>query len=185
MTASLNALVVCMVCAAGVFGWWVGRQSDRPLNDQTPSKNGPSQEETLRLNVLGQFFGYLCAIFYLGSRLPQILLNYRRKSTEGVSILFFLFACMGNLTYVLSILAFSPICRNRGHCRVGEARDIYARYILVNASWLLGSIGTLLLDLGIFLQFFIYQSIPALAHEDAVVDAIASPLAPSRPGADP
>ena len=184
-TASLNALAVCTVCATGVFGWWVGRQSDRPLNDQTPSEKGRIQEEKLHLNVVGQIFGYLCAIFYLGSRLPQIWLNYRRKSTEGISILFFLFACMGNVTYVLSILAFSPICRNPRHCAVGEARDIYARYILVNTSWLLGSIGTLLLDLGIFVQFFIYRSVPATANEDAVADAIVSPLARSRPRADP
>ncbi|CRK25504.1 hypothetical protein BN1723_013587 [Verticillium longisporum] len=84
---------------------------------------------------------------------PFILLNYRRKSTEGVSMLFFLFACLGNLTYVLSIFAYDPHCGRHG-CAPGRG---YARYILVNLSWLAGSMGTLLLDMGIFVQFFLYR----------------------------
>ncbi|KAK1769316.1 PQ loop repeat-domain-containing protein [Phialemonium atrogriseum] len=115
---------------------------------------------TLAFNVWGQVFGWLCAVLYLGSRLPQLLLNWRRKSTEGVSMLFFLFACLGNLTYVLSIFAFEPRCRAGGpgtKCLPGEASTIYGRYMLVNLSWLAGSAGTLLLDMAIFVQFFIYS----------------------------
>ncbi|KAJ5134407.1 hypothetical protein N7526_005772 [Penicillium atrosanguineum] len=103
------------------------------------------------------------AVLYLGSRLPQLLLNYRRKSTDGVSLLFFLFACIGNLTYVLSILAYSPVCQGRTKntrhvkCRPGEASELYGRYVLVNLSWLIGSFGTLLLDMAIFVQFFLYR----------------------------
>jgi solute carrier family 66 (lysosomal lysine-arginine transporter), member 1 len=71
-------------------------------------------------------------------------------------MLFFLFACIGNLTYVLSIFAYKPQCRTKV-CDPGEAPRVYARYILVNLSWLLGSLGTLLLDLVIFVQFFKYR----------------------------
>jgi hypothetical protein len=132
------------------------------------------------MDTLGQVFGYLCAAFYLGSRLPQLLLNFRRKSTEGVSLLFFLFACIGNLTYVLSILAYSPVCRGSSEavtvrlashhshprCRPGEAAAIYGRYILVNLSWLIGSLGTLLLDMAIFVQFFLYRDAKADDEDD-------------------
>ena len=73
-------------------------------------------------------------------------------------MLFFLFACIGNLTYVLSILAFEGACRGpHGECESGEVARLYARYILVNASWLAGSLGTLFLDIGIFIQFFLYR----------------------------
>ena len=75
-------------------------------------------------------------------------------------MLFFLFACVGNLTYVLSIVAYSPekACRHGPeHCKDGEAAAIYGRYILVNSSWLLGSFGTLFLDLGVFAQHFMYM----------------------------
>ena len=154
-----------MVCLAGSFGWWVSRGTrDAHHRDSSGTEGAAHDTTNLDFNVLGQIFGYLCAIFYLGSRIPQILLNHRRKSTEGVSMLFFLFACVGNLTYVLSIMAYEPSCRRQHHrgshdgSRVScDAGEIYAQYILINASWLLGSLGTLLLDLAIFAQFFLYR----------------------------
>ncbi|KAI3336626.1 PQ-loop-domain-containing protein [Xylariaceae sp. AK1471] len=144
-----NSVAVLMVCVAGVVGWFLSRgySKSRPT---TPSDDLPT------FDLWGQVFGWLCAALYLGSRLPQLFLNFRRKSTEGVSVLFFLFACVGNLTYVLSIFAYDPECPEK-RCQPGEASQIYGRYILVNASWLAGSLGTLLLDLGIFAQFFIYD----------------------------
>ena len=147
-----NSFSIILVCAAGVLGWWVSTQSYRRrhyVEEEEP--------DTLEFDVLGQVFGYLCAALYLGSRVPQLLLNYRRKSTEGVSLLFFLFACIGNLTYDMSIFAYSPICRHPGHCEPGEAAGLYGRYIVVNASWIAGSLGTLLLDMAIFVQFFMYK----------------------------
>ena len=84
-------------------------------------------------------------------------------------MLFFLFACVGNLTYVMSILAYEPACAREQDmlgplgkgmvdgCEVGEWGREYGRYVLVNASWLVGSAGTLLLDLAIFGQFWIYR----------------------------
>lgn len=79
-------------------------------------------------------------------------------------MLFFIFACIGNLTYVFSIFAFAPKCHNHdlhGNpleiCGIDEARAIYGKYILVNLSWLIGSLGTLFLDMVIFVQFFLYQ----------------------------
>jgi hypothetical protein len=127
----------------------------------------PSVLQTVAWNTVAvlMIFGYLCAVLYLGSRLPQLLLNWRRKSTEGVSMLFFLFACLGNLTYVLSIFAYDPKCAG-DKCEPGEAAQIYGQYILVNASWLAGSAGTLLLDLGIFVQFFMYSQVEQ--EEDSI-----------------
>jgi uncharacterized protein with PQ loop repeat len=150
-----NLSVVLIVCSAGVLGWYLSARNSpsNPNNDKTPA-------DALHFNVLGQVFGYICAALYLGSRVPQLLLNYRRKGTEGISMLFFLFACIGNLTYVLSIFAYNPekACRHGPkHCKSGEATSIYGWYILVNLSWLLGSFGTLFLDLGVFVQFFMYD----------------------------
>jgi uncharacterized protein with PQ loop repeat len=148
-----NTFSIVLVCAAGIFGWWVSTRSHR--HGQVEDEDS----ETLEFDTLGQVFGYLCAVLYLGSRVPQLLLNYRRKSTEGVSLLFFLFACIGNLTYDMSIFAYSPICHHPGHCKPGEASELYWRYILVNLSWIAGSLGTLLLDMGIFVQFFMYKKV--------------------------
>jgi len=151
-----NLVSIVMVCAAGVLGWWISNGSQSGQSHHRSPKH--PHAEPLSFNLWGQIFGYFCAVLYLGSRVPQLLLNYRRKSTEGVSMLFFLFACIGNLTYVLSIFAYEPHCTGRrGRCANGEAGAIYGRYILINASWLAGSLGTLFLDMGIFAQFFIYR----------------------------
>lgn len=77
-------------------------------------------------------------------------------------MLFFLFACVGNLTYVLSIVAYEPSCARiaavgEDGCGRGEWGAEYGRYMLVNASWLVGSAGTLVLDLMIFGQFWVYR----------------------------
>ncbi len=158
-TTLFNSVAVLMVCAAGVLGWWVSNHSPSSSRHHHHASKPPHDEDdVLQFSLWGQIFGYLCAVLYLGSRIPQILLNYRRKSTDGVSMLFFLFACIGNLTYVLSIFAFEGKCQGpRGECEPGEKAALYGRYILVNASWLAGSLGTLLLDLGIFVQFFMYR----------------------------
>ena len=141
-----------MVVAAGVLGWFLG---EKATGGKSAPKDGTG--EALEFNVLGQFFGYLCAVAYIASRLPQLILNWRRKTTDGLSMLFFLFACLGNMTYVLSIVAYDPKCRE-DTCQEGEAGRIYGRYMLVNLSWLAGSLFTLFLDLGVFAQYFIYRT---------------------------
>ena len=81
-------------------------------------------------------------------------------------MLFFLFACVGNLTYVMSIFAYEPACarigivgesESSGLCEQGEWSREYGRYVLVNASWLTGSAGTLFLDFMVFVQFWMYR----------------------------
>jgi uncharacterized protein with PQ loop repeat len=153
-TAAFNSLAMLMVCGAGVGGWVLSRGYASDSSDFPAEGAG---DDLLALNFWGQVFGWLCAVLYLGSRLPQLLLNWRRKSTDGVSMLFFLFACLGNLTYVMSIFAYEPKCQTPGQCQPGEARRIYGQYMLLNLSWLVGSAGTLVLDMAIFVQFFIYN----------------------------
>jgi len=172
-TVLWNTLAVGMVVAAGILGWFLGQKATK--HDGSSHRD---EEEPLEFNVLGQVFGWLCAVSYIASRLPQLILNWRRKTTDGLSMLFFLFACLGNLTYVLSIFAYEPNCQHASHCMPGEAQRIYGRYILVNLSWLLGALVTLLLDLGVFAQYFIYngnsEDSPLLANgvEDDDGDSI-------------
>lgn len=162
-TFLVNTIALILVCAAGALGWFLSTRSSLGQQSHDTSPVLVEESEAIRFDLWGQIFGYLCAALYLGSRVPQLLLNYRRKSTEGVSMLFFLFACVGNLTYVMSIFAYEPECAKLEReyrtvqCERGEWSSDYRRYILVNTSWLIGSAGTLLLDLMIFAQFWIYR----------------------------
>ncbi|KAF2718945.1 PQ-loop-domain-containing protein [Polychaeton citri CBS 116435] len=158
-----NSTAIVLVVVAGVAGYYLSPSAPQQRDDtKTPAQ---SQADSLQFSLWGQIFGYICAVLYLGSRVPQLLLNYRRRSTEGLNALFFIFACIGNLTYVCSIFAFEPICSehyhgrwHESHCKPGEVGAIYGKYILVNLSWLIGSLGTLVLDFAVFLQFFVYRN---------------------------
>nr|POE72762.1 putative vacuolar amino acid transporter ypq3 [Quercus suber] len=173
---AFNSTVIILVVLAGIAGYYLSPATP-PSDDRDHHGKTEADEQaaSLHFNILGQVFGYICAVLYLGSRIPQLLLNYRRKSTEGLNALFFLFACIGNLTYVLSIFAYEPMCSRHRHghwhesrCGPGEARAVYGRYILVNTSWLAGSLGTLFLDFAVFVQFFMYRGHPADLPADAV-----------------
>ncbi|KAF8425608.1 PQ loop repeat protein [Tirmania nivea] len=136
-TILFNITAIAMVCLAGIVGWF--------LTTATPQSSMPD-EAHIEFDVLGQMFGYLCAVLYLASRIPQIYLNYRRKTVDGLSLLFFLFACLGNLTYVISIIAYVPNDADNGKW-TPEVSQRYWRHIIINASWVLGSVGTLVLDI--------------------------------------
>ncbi|SMN19543.1 similar to Saccharomyces cerevisiae YBR147W RTC2 Protein of unknown function [Maudiozyma saulgeensis] len=133
-----NTSAVITVLGAGFLSWYISfiRESRNGIE-----KEPISQPPHLTVNIWGQIFGYISAILYLSSRIPQIHLNYKRKSCVGISLLFFLFACLGNILFIISLLVISTDYQ----------------YLLINLSWLLGSSGTLLMDLTIFIQFFIYD----------------------------
>ena len=62
------------------------------------------------------------------------------NATPGLSLLFFLLSLTGNLTYGVSLIAYS------------QDKD----YLLNALPWLLGSLGTMVEDAIIFFQFRIY-----------------------------
>lgn len=75
------------------------------------------------------------------ARIPQIIKNYREKSCEGLALLFFLLSLTGNFTYGASVMAYS--------------QD--GAYFLRALPWLLGSLGTMVEDCVIFVQFRLYS----------------------------
>ncbi|GAA6023754.1 hypothetical protein JCM11491_006033 [Sporobolomyces phaffii] len=95
-----------------------------------------------------QVSGWISAFLYLSSRLPQLALN-RKTKCEGLSLLMFCFAVIGNVTYVASILFTS----------------FSLQHLLVNAPWLLGSGGTIFLDFIVLGQFAFYAKERRLRDE--------------------
>ncbi|KAI9596836.1 PQ loop repeat-domain-containing protein [Syncephalis fuscata] len=89
---------------------------------------------------IGIIISWTCTVLYLTSRIPQIYKNYKRQSAEGLSVFMFMFAAIGNFTYVASIFARSTSVENIKHA----------------LPFLIGSGGTLIFDMTIFMQFYYY-----------------------------
>ncbi|KAF6714502.1 Lysosomal amino acid transporter 1-like [Oryzias melastigma] len=99
--------------------------------------------------IIGFSIGSVSSVLYLCSRLPQMYTNFKRKSTEGVSYFLFALVILGNTTYGLSVLLKNP-----------DQSQGERSYLVHHLPWLIGSLGTLSLDLMISVQFLIYRKAP-------------------------
>ncbi|KAF7799632.1 hypothetical protein EIP86_010870 [Pleurotus ostreatoroseus] len=106
--------------------------------------DGPSMDY-----IVGRISAWICTTLYLTSRLPQIWKNYVRKSVEGLSMSLFIFAFLGNFLYVASILTSSNL-------RLPEPEA--SAFLRESIPYLLGSGGTLMFDVTIVTQSFLYRS---------------------------
>ncbi|CAL9702572.1 unnamed protein product [Knipowitschia caucasica] len=103
--------------------------------------------------IIGFTIGSVSSVLYLCSRLPQMYTNFKRKSTEGVSYFLFALVILGNTLYGLSVLLKNP-----------EGGQAESSYMIHHLPWLVGSLGTLSLDVIISFQFFIYRNRPAVVQ---------------------
>ncbi|KAL7587255.1 uncharacterized protein LOC111917078 [Lactuca sativa] len=90
---------------------------------------------------IGTFLGWGMAAIYMGGRLPQIFLNIRRGHVQGLNPLMFVFALVGNSTYVASILVNSL-----------EWSKIHP-----NLPWVVEASGCVMLDTFILIQFIYFR----------------------------
>ncbi|KAF8517341.1 PQ-loop-domain-containing protein [Gautieria morchelliformis] len=138
-------LGILFVLTVGAAAYWIN-------TDQTQSRGGCpklGKREDL-LEWKSQLSGWVSAVLYLGSRIPQISKNVATKCV-GLSPVLFFFAIAGNATYVASILVVS----------------IEPRYLAVNASWLAGSGLTIFLDLVVLAQFIYFRTTERVFVPDA------------------
>ncbi|KAH8886723.1 PQ-loop-domain-containing protein, partial [Thozetella sp. PMI_491] len=133
-----NTLSLAAVWLVGATGWFISyKMGAWSAEDSVPSDEPDSSEPTA---VIGVILGYASAVCYLCARVPQILKNYREKSCEGLALLFFLLSLTGNSTYGASLVSYSQ----------------KPEYLVKTIPWLLGSLGTIVEDLIIFVQFRLY-----------------------------
>lgn len=134
-----NALSLVAVWVVGAMGWFISyKMGAWDVSDSVP-------DDDLSLvkpeKAIGMVLGYFSALCYLCARIPQIIKNYQEKSCEGLALLFFLLSLTGNFTYGASVISYS------------QDRDYFIRAL----PWLLGSLGTMVEDCIIFVQFRIYS----------------------------
>ncbi|KAM4065121.1 PQ loop repeat domain-containing protein [Hirsutella rhossiliensis] len=138
-SCAYNALSLLAVYAIGVAGWFISYMAGAWDSDAPSVPESPGDPQSPSA-VAGLALGYASAAFYLCARIPQIVKNYREKSCEGLSLLFFMLSLTGNLTYGVSLMAY---CQDK-------------QYLLKAFPWLLGSLGTMVEDATIFVQFRLY-----------------------------
>lgn len=107
----------------------------------------PGNKPFTRKEIIGFAIGSVSSVLYLLSRLPQIRTNFLRQSTQGVSYSLFALVMLGNTLYGLSVLLKNP-----------EEGESEGSYLLHHLPWLVGSLGVLLLDTVISIQFLIYRN---------------------------
>lgn len=90
---------------------------------------------------IGYIIGLLSSVFYLGSRLPQIIMNFKRGKTDGVHPFTFLLAVIANFAYAFSVLMSKD-----------DDGSSYEEFVMEHLPWLTGSLGTVALDFTILLQ---------------------------------
>ncbi|XP_027346047.1 uncharacterized protein LOC113857929 isoform X1 [Abrus precatorius] len=132
---------------AGSYGTFLAATVNLPLNGNALGAEyvGFSERKLLqeyeKHSTFGQWLGWLMAAIYIGGRLPQIWMNIKRGSVEGLNPFMFIFALIANATYVGSILV-----------RTTELESIKA-----NMPWLLDAAFCVALDLFIILQYIYYR----------------------------
>ena len=143
-----NTLSILAICAVGTVGWALAYESKtwKPV----PIDSHLDHEH---MAIGAQVLGYASAVAYLGARLPQIYKNWKDQSCEGLSLLFFILSLLGNFTYGIGILAHST----------------ESQYIITNLPWLIGSFGTMVEDVTIFIQFHLYRVDEEDDEEDVAV----------------
>ncbi|KAJ1985188.1 PQ loop repeat-containing protein 2 [Dimargaris verticillata] len=145
------------------WGWWqgLGRPVLASLGEQSPP-------------LVGRIIAWTCTALYITSRLPQIWKNYRRRSVEGLSFYMFLFALNGNLFYFCSIFLQASISP--------------PGLLWASLPYILGSAGTVVQDMAIFVQWHHYSTpsttpivVPTTAAINGSWEAMTHP--PTAPGA--
>ncbi|AET40250.1 Ypq2p Ecym_5507 [Eremothecium cymbalariae DBVPG len=112
--------------------------------------------------TIGVLSSWIGGFLYVGGRLPQLIKNYRRKSTDGLSP--FLFGCtlVSNFNYGLSVLT---------SCEFLTSPNKH-EYLMVSLPFLIGSVGTILFDFIYFYQHYVlYYDDAKLRQLEAQLEA--------------
>jgi solute carrier family 66 (lysosomal lysine-arginine transporter), member 1 len=112
------------------------------------------------IEIAGRILSWMSTVLYLGSRLPQLYKNYRRKSTAGLSPLLFMAAFGGNLFYSSSLLtnpnAWNDYPAYGGGGWVGGEGNNRLEWVGRAMPFFLGAAGVLSLDAFMGVQFMLY-----------------------------
>ncbi|KAL4563190.1 hypothetical protein LXL04_021071 [Taraxacum kok-saghyz] len=105
--------MLCVVFTVGIFLYASNlKLEENSYLDSIPNEGIVIQvgRKLLQVNEgsgsigIGTFLGWGMAAIYMGGRFPQIFLNIRRGHVQGLNPLMFVFALLGNSTYVARVI---------------------------------------------------------------------------------
>ena len=120
-----------------------------------------------RNQAIGYTLGLISCIFYMISRIPQIIRNFKRGTTTGVASSMFVLAIIANFMYGTSVLLSR------------HAAVPFWNYFKMHLPWLIGSFGTMSLDVVILCQCFFmrrgrngrrgYREVDGISDQDELI----------------
>ncbi|XP_039084950.1 lysosomal amino acid transporter 1 homolog isoform X1 [Hyaena hyaena] len=162
LSTPINCLLLftlAMVCTSPLLkGAGPATAPSKVFRGRTLLSVEPGSKPFTRQEIIGFVIGSISSVLYLFSRLPQICTNFLRKSTQGVSYSLFALVMLGNTLYGLSVLLKNP--------EVGQSEG---SYLLHHLPWLVGSLGVLLLDTIISIQFLMYRNAATSAERQPLL----------------
>lgn len=149
-------LFMSMLCAV------LANASSHTADVSTIDETGVSSQTASQ--ITGRVVSWISTVMYLGSRMPQIYKNYRRKSTSGLSPLLFFAAFCGNFFYSSSLVtnpnAWSDFPPYGGGGWAGSDGSNRVEWVGRAIPFFLGAAGVLVLDGTVGIQFLIYAEKP-------------------------
>ena len=125
---------------------WLGEYQILNMKYSDDISTCPEEKEPTGAQlVAGNVIAYLSLPFYMMSRPMQIIKNYKRKSTEGVSVGMFIVLVTANATQLISLFTMN------------QERKVLVRKI----PYIIGALFPMLCDCTIVFQFVYYNKLKA------------------------
>lgn len=153
-------LLACLAALTHASPLTTSSYSPTPSHLTTTTTVATTTIHPTPLEKTGTLLSWLSTLLYLTSRLPQLLQNFSRKSTAGLSPTLFLAAFGGNFFYSAALLAnplaWSDMGSYGGGGWAGPGGSRRAEWISAAMPFFLGAAGVLGMDGGVGVQFLLY-----------------------------
>lgn len=110
-----------------------------------------SLSRTLSFDKGSTVSAWICSIFYVFSRPPQIYKCYRSKSVSGLSPYTFLLAAIGNTLYSISFVSNSILLYNSN-------TEAYHEFMISKMPYIVSNFVMIILDIILLAQCFYYEN---------------------------
>ena len=90
--------------------------------------------------LIGTIFGWISAVIYTSSRIPQLYKNFKKSQVGDINPLYIVFSFLGNFSYCLSIFI----------------KSIEPQWCWEQTPWIIGAAGPCLCDVLLMIQMCLY-----------------------------